>query len=135
MKTKLLETIENSASYTLAVATTMPVDRFHFKPSKDVWTFSELIHHIGYGIHWWQENFILGKKTKWNPPPPPANREAVLSYLVNSFAALKETTTATQLDEASIHGVYATLDHITHHRGQATAYLRNNNITPPEYIY
>jgi hypothetical protein len=93
------------------------------------------LHHIGYGIHWWQENFIQGKKSEWNPPTPPKTREAVVAYLSNSFAILKKTVTSTKLDEASVHGVYATLDHITHHRSQAIAYLRNNNITPPEYIY
>lgn len=29
----------------------------------------------------------------------------------------------------------ATLDHITHHRGQAIIYLRCNNIAPPEYVF
>jgi uncharacterized damage-inducible protein DinB len=135
MKSKLLETIDNSEKYTLAVADAMPANRFDFRPSKEVWTFAELIHHIGYGIYWWQENFILRRKSEWSPPTPPKTREAVIKYLTNSFATLKKTVTSAQLDEASIHGVYTTLDHITHHRGQATVYLRNNNITPPEYIY
>ncbi|MEM6517680.1 MAG: DinB family protein, partial [Bacteroidota bacterium] len=27
-----------------------------------------------------------------------------------------------------------TIDHVTHHRGQATIYLRMNGIKPPDYI-
>jgi hypothetical protein len=44
---------------------------------------------------------------------------------------MKEQT----LDEKSVYGAYATLDHITHHRGQAVLYLRTHGIEPPEYVY
>jgi uncharacterized damage-inducible protein DinB len=40
-----------------------------------------------------------------------------------------------KLTDKAVQGFHATIDHITHHRGQAVIYLRSNGITPPEYTY
>ncbi len=48
----------------LAVATAMPDNGYGFKPAEEVWDFRELIHHIAYGIQWWEDNYIKGKKTE-----------------------------------------------------------------------
>jgi uncharacterized damage-inducible protein DinB len=39
------------------------------------------------------------------------------------------------MNEDRIKGFFATMDHITHHRGQIIVYLRGNGITPPEYTW
>lgn len=135
MKAQLLSTIENSRAYTLAIAEAMPEDRVNFKPAPAVWNFLELINHIAYGITWWKENYIRKVKTSWNPPPPCKTKKETIKNLEQSFAALKEDLNSVYLDDATIHGVYTTLDHITHHRGQATTYLRCNGIAPAEYIF
>lgn len=135
MKTQLLATLEKSERYTLAVAGAMPEGMFNFKPTDGVWSFSELLNHIGYGIHWWTDNYIIKVQSEWNPPVPIQEPEEVVRYLEDSFASLKKVLHSRRMDDDIIHGVYATLDHITHHRGQATTYLRMKNITPPEYTF
>ncbi|MCI0750457.1 MAG: hypothetical protein L0Y35_01335 [Flammeovirgaceae bacterium] len=56
--------------------------------------------------------------------------------LLNQFYdSLKETIQKINLTEQTMMGFYATLDHITHHRGQAVFYLRAQHIAPPEYMY
>lgn len=50
MKTQLLTTLENAKNYTLGLAGSMPEKNYDFKPAPAVWTFGELLHHIGYGI-------------------------------------------------------------------------------------
>jgi uncharacterized damage-inducible protein DinB len=135
MKAKLVSTIENSRAYTLAVANAMPEKSLKFRPSTDVWSFLELMNHIAYGIHWWEENYIRKVEVPWNPPAAFKTRKETLEYLDQAFGSLKRTVDSIAMTEDAAHGVYATLDHITHHRGQATTYLRANGIAPPEYIY
>lgn len=135
MKTQLLTTLENARNYTLGVAAAMPAKNYDFKPAPEVFSFGELLHHIGYGIGWWEENFIRQQSSGWNPPVPVSGKEATMSYLDGAFAALKESVEKNATTDKAIAGFYATIDHITHHRGQATTYLRCRGIVPPEYIY
>jgi hypothetical protein len=135
MKAQLLSTIENSRVYTLAIAEAMPEDRVNFKPSPAVWNFLELMNHINYGVNWYKENYIRKVKTSWEPPALYKTKAETIKNLERSFASLKEALNSVDLNDEIIHGVFATLDHITHHRGQATTYLRCNGITPAEYIF
>lgn len=135
MKEQLLTTLETSRNYTLAVAAAMPSDKFSFKPAEEVWNFGELLQHIGYGIHWWEENFIKNKKTEWAPPAAITTKHKIIEYLDKAYDSVKETISKKNLTEDSVKGFHATIDHITHHRGQAVLHLRLQGITPPEYVY
>lgn len=135
MKEHILSTFQNSSNYTMAVAEAMPDNSFNFKPLGGGWNFMELLHHIGYGIEWWTENYIKGKKLAWDQPPATANKEETVRYLKSSFAKLEETINKATLTDKAVQGFYATIDHITHHRGQCVVYLRCNAINPPEYTY
>jgi uncharacterized damage-inducible protein DinB len=135
MKEQLLATLENSKSYTLAVAELMPENAYNFKPAGAGWNFRELLHHIAYGIQWWEDNFIKGKKVDWDQPAAKVNKKDVIAYLNKAYASLKDTISKEKLTDEAVKGFHATIDHITHHRGQAVLYLRCNGITPPEYVY
>lgn len=135
MKEQLLSTIANSRNYTLQVAEAMPEKGFHFKPADAGWNFGELLNHIAYGIQWWQENYITGNKTDWNPPLAKSKKQEIISYLTQAYDDLQKTIKKDSLTEQAVNGVHATIDHITHHRGQAVLYLRTNGVEPPEYVY
>lgn len=132
--TELKQTLERSRDYTLKVAEAMPAAAYDHRPAEDIWTFRELIHHIGYGIHWWEQQFIKGQETAWEPPAVEKDKKAVIAYVKAAFDGLARTVEGT-LDDKALYGVQATLDHITHHRGAATIYLRSQGITPPDYTY
>jgi uncharacterized damage-inducible protein DinB len=134
-KEQLLETLENSRNYTIAVAYAMPGEHYDFKPVETVWSFKDLIHHIAYSIQWWQDNYIKGEKTDWAPPAAGNNKEEVISYLDNMYDNLKDTIAKKNISDETIKGFHATLDHITHHRGQAVLQLRLKGVVPPEYTY
>jgi uncharacterized damage-inducible protein DinB len=134
-KEHLLGTLENSRNYSMAVATAMPADQYDFKAVETAWSFGELVHHIAYGIHWWEDNFIKGKKTEWNPPALTGSKQEATSYLDSAYNALKETILRKNLTSEVLHGFHSTLDHITHHRGQLVLLLRVKGIVPPEYMY
>lgn len=135
MKEHLLTTLENSRNYTVAVAEAMPEKNYGFKPVPEVWSFLEQLHHIAYGIGWWEENYMKGNKIDWAPTPTNKTKKEVINYLGQAYDSLKETIGKTQLSDDLIKGFNSTLDHITHHRGQAILYLRCKNIQAPEYIY
>lgn len=134
MNNKLSATLNNSKQYTLAVAAAMPDNDYSFQPTDGVMNFGELLNHIAYGIEWWEANYVKGVKTEWAPPQVLNTKLEVAAYLQKVYDALSSTINSSLSDEA-VSGFYATLDHITHHRGQATTYLRCKGITPPDYMY
>jgi len=135
MKEQLLSTLENSRKYTLSVADKMPGNSYNFRPTDTVWNFRELLHHIAYGIDWWNENYIKGTETAWEPPTVKGEKKEIVAGLDKAYESLKSTICNLKLNDKAVQGFNATLDHITHHRGQAVLYLRCNGITPPEYSY
>ncbi len=135
MKEQLLTTLENSKNYTLGVADKMPGNAYNFKPTDAVWNFKELLNHIAYGIHWWKENYIKDTETAWEPPVAKDEKKEIISNLNEAYQSLKNTISNLNLNDKAVRGFHATIDHITHHRGQAVVYLRCNGITPPEYTY
>ena len=135
MKKHIQSTFDISKNYMLSVAEAMPESSYNFKPSGDVWTFNELINHIAYGIQWWEANYVKLKETKWDQPSAKANKKETIQHLQKSFEALQETLTNVKLTDEIVKGFYSTFDHISHHRGQATVFLRLKGITPPDYVF
>jgi len=135
MKEQLLSTLENSKKYTMSVAEAMPENEYEFKPVETVWSFRELMDHVAYGIAWWSAHYIKGIEPPWSPGEAKADKKQVKKYLENAYAALKDIMAKSKFTDKEVNGFYATLDHITHHRGQAVTYLRCKEINPPEYMY
>ena len=135
MKEQLLTTLENSRVYTLAVAEAMPEKFYDSKPAETVWSFKELLHHVAYGIEWWNDNNVKKVKTDWNPPPTKKDKAQVIEYLNRAYNTLKTTVENLNLNDTLILGFSSTIDHITHHRGQAVTYLRCKGIAAPEYTF
>ncbi len=135
MKEQLLTTLENSRAYTLAVAEAMPEKFYDSKPAETVWSFKELLHHVAYGIEWWNDNNVKKVKTDWNPPPTKKDKAQVIEYLNRAYNTLKTTVENLNLNDTLILGFSSTIDHITHHRGQAVTYLRCKGIAAPEYTF
>jgi len=135
MQDALLTTLENSRTYTLAVAEAMPENLYDSKPVGAGWNFRELLDHMAYGIMWWENNFVKGNKIEWNPPASKKNKKEVINYLNQSYDSLQSTIQKEKPTDRVMTGFFATLDHITHHRGQAVLFLKAQNIAPPEYMY
>lgn len=135
MNEQLLSTLETSKNYTLAVAQAMPGGKYKFKPVETVWSFGELLEHIAYGIRWWEANFVRSGKTDWAPPAAATDKETIIQNLTRAYDELEKTIGEGSLSKDAVKGFHATLDHITHHRGQAVIYLRCNGVEPPEYTY
>ena len=135
MKYNLSPTLNNSRQYSLAVAQAMPEKEYSYKPAEELMNFGELVNHIAYGIEWWDANYIRGVKTEWAPPVNGHSKDEVIANLEKAYGKMEKSITGAGLNENAVNGFYSALDHITHHRGQATTYLRCRGINPPEYIY
>src|SRR5687768_5704749 len=135
MKEQLLSTLQNSQNYTIAVAEAMPETDYNFMPTDSVWTFGELINHIAYGISWWTDNYIKKVETPWDPWPAKNSKDEAISDLNRAYDAVRDIIKNHHAGDEQRSGFHATLDHITHHRGQAVTYLRCKGIMPPEYTY
>jgi len=135
MKEQLLKLVETSKKYTLDVAQAMPSEKYDTGPVEGVWNFRELLHHVAYGIKWWESNYVRGVELDWKPTATSKDKKEVISYLESSFNSLEYAIKDLAMDEGGVKGVYATLDHVTHHRGQAVLHLRGQGVEPPEYVY
>jgi uncharacterized damage-inducible protein DinB len=135
MKTNILSTLEISKNYTLAIADAMPDNLYNFKPTGEVMTYNELMNHMAYGIQWWEANYVKQVETKWDPPAAKNNKKDSIKNLQQCFGALQESINREKLTDEKVKGFFSTMEHIAHHRGQATVHLRLNGITPPEYIF
>jgi uncharacterized damage-inducible protein DinB len=135
MKQQLLATLENSRNYTLAVAEAMPQNFYGYKPVERVWNFGELLNHIAYSIEWWNDNYIKKIETEWNPPTGKKTKTETIEYINQAYASIKGAIENSSSEDSVIDGFYSTINHVTHHRGQAVTYLRLKEITPPEYNY
>lgn len=135
MQAQLKKTLASSRSYTLSVAEAMPDKLYDSKPAGAGWNFREQLHHIAYGIQWWEANYIKGDKTDWAPPATKKNKKDVITYLNEAYDGLEQTINEGKLSTETVQGFHATIDHITHHRGQAVLHLRCQGIEPPEYTY
>lgn len=133
--TQLVKTLQTSKQYTLAVAEAMPEKDYESKPAGAGWNFREQLQHIAYGISWWEDNYIKGNKTDWAPPAAKLKKDQVIAALNEAYNQLKKTVEHEKLTPEAVQGFHATLDHITHHRGQAVLHLHIHGIEPPEYTY
>lgn len=135
MKEQLLNLVATSRKYTLDVADAMPADKYDTRPVEGVWNFKELLHHVAYGIEWWGANYVHGKETAWEPTAMSKDKKAVFAYLESAYDGLEKSIRELPMDESAVRGVHATLDHVTHHRGQAVLHLRGQGEDVPEYTY
>lgn len=135
MKKNLTQVITNSKNYTMAVAEAMPEKHFGSKMTPHTWSFGELLVHIAYGIEWWCDNHIKNTPTDWVPPSGSFNKKSTVEYLSKVYKELEKIIQESEVSDQLIVGTFATIDHITHHRGQLVLQLRSHDIEPPEYTF
>jgi uncharacterized damage-inducible protein DinB len=127
----------------VAVAQTMPPEKYGFRPHPDSMTFGELMSHIA------TTNYQFGAGLKdSNPPAMPSatTKVAIVKFLSDSFDYCSTIISSLTDEQLSTHHdspdgrllgreiLLAMYVHVAHHRGQAEIYLRVNGIKPPSYM-
>jgi len=148
---EFIEKWKNAKAYTLKIADAMPDSVYSFKPTEGEMSFGEQLKHLADNLLWLHGDFILpsikSQSTELRALVKNAKTKSeIRDALVKSFdlviAALAENNDADLRKEVTLFGKKKTrtqvcllaIDHLAHHRGQCTVYLRLQGITPPGYL-
>jgi uncharacterized damage-inducible protein DinB len=147
-----LDELENEAKVTRTVLERVPADKFDYQPHEKSMAFGRLASHIAEMFGWTNATLkqdVLDFATMDYKPFEPKSTEELLAFLdehlANARQTLTETSDETFLTDWTMRNgdqVYFTLpkvavmrsfvmNHIIHHRGQLSVYLRLNDIPVP----
>src|SRR6187401_180391 len=150
--TAFLAELDNEAKVTRQCLERVPGDKFDWKPHEKSMTFGRLASHIAEMFGWTKEtlaNDVLDFATMDYKPFEPSSTEELLAFFDERIADAKSTLGSTSdeqfmTDWTMRNGeqVYFTMpkvavmrsfvmNHIVHHRGQLSVYLRLNDIAVP----
>lgn len=149
-RNELLQKWLNARSYTLALADSMPADRYEFRPVADEMTFSEQIVHLTANMVWLCSSYLTTAKPPLMPKEielyshsPKSKIVPILSQSMDYVAVALQDFDSKQLNEqvkffsgpmTKRQIIMLMNDHLTHHRAQAIVYLRLNSVAPPRYV-
>ena len=153
---EMISIMANQKAYTLELLNLMPEDKFDFRPTAEVRSFAELFKHLA-GSFQLQQKVLKGEFTTLEQEFPVVqqleksslSKQQIITLLDNEFdnmsallagmseKDLKQTFTFDFIPGAPVKNYREIFtfsrDHLTHHRGQATTYLRLNGIKPAQY--
>ena len=146
-----LERIENSKTYLLLVAETMPDDRYDYRPTPESMSFAEHLMHIGWAMDWHSQSLMGGREARdWNTDTElkvdNKSKEEMIAKIEETFDRTMKFISNFELyrleERLDYFGSNRTkrqillllADHITHHRAQMLVYLRLNGLKPPRYV-
>ncbi|SEG32754.1 DinB family protein [Algoriphagus boritolerans] len=145
-KEEFLSKWENSKKFTLDVLAKMPDSGMDYKTDPGAMSFKEQIHHIGTAIVGISKGFLKGGDNAPSLDLAAADRAVLAAFIAEAYdygaASVKALSDADAAEKIEVFGntvsrrqVQALLiDHSTHHRGSAIAYLRANGVEPPAFV-
>ena len=145
-KEEFLSKWENSKKFTLDVLAKMPDSGMDYKTDPGAMSFKEQIHHIGTAIVGISQGFLKGAADAPSLDLATADRAALTEFVTKAYdygaASIKALSDADAGEKIEVFGntvsrrqVEALLmDHSTHHRGSAIAYLRAQGVEPPAFV-
>lgn len=140
----------NAKAYTMALAESMPPEKYGFRPVEGEMNFAEQLTHLSSNMVWLCSDYLTTDK-------PPHSRKEIEAYSKKSktevLEALEESldyasATLKDFDPKQLNETVKFFsgpmtkrqiinlmnDHLTHHRAQAIVYLRLNGVLPPKYM-
>ena len=149
VKAQMAKDWERAKSYTVDYLNTMPADKYSFKATDSIRSFAQQMLHLA------QANiFLMSNATDQQPPSwlmsnpekrtTAQQKDSVMYYVTNSYdfcmAGVKNSDISKWWEKKKIFSFEETrfalmnkaFEHQTHHRGQATIYIRLQGIKPPE---
>ena len=150
IKAQMLKDWERAKAYTIDYLNTMPADKYSFKAVDSIRSFAQQMLHLASG-----NIFLMSNATDQKPLPfvqsdlekssTAQQKDSVMYYVVTSYNycidAIKTFDTNKWGEKKNLFNKYEetrwalmmkTFEHQTHHRGQATIYIRLQGIRPPQ---
>ncbi len=147
-----LAELDNEAKVTRSVLERIPADKFGWQPHDKSMTFGRLASHVAEMFGWTHDTLksdVLDFATMDYKPFDPQTTDELLAFfdehIAKAKAVLAETSDETFMTDWTMRNgeqVYFTMpkvavmrsfvmNHIIHHRGQLSVYLRLNDIPVP----
>ncbi|MEP0713963.1 DinB family protein [Algoriphagus sp.] len=145
-KAEFMSKWQNSKQFTLDVLDKMPDSGMDYKTDPEAMSFKEQIYHIGNAIVGISQGFLKGGDPGFTLELASASKADLANYVAKCYdygtmtmKALSEADGAETLEvfgnTVSRRQVMALImDHATHHRGAAIAYLRAEGVEPPAFV-
>jgi len=145
-KIDFLEKWSNQKTYLLELLEMMPEEHYDFKPTEEEMTFKKLVIHITSNMLWLSKSYLEGGEFEALVRNADPSKAELIDYVSRAFdfayqAAENtpphylETRVSFFAGEKNIRQMYELMDdHLTHHKGQLTVYLRLNGLKPPRFV-
>ncbi len=145
-KDEFLSKWQNSKQFTLDVLDKMPDSGMDYKTDPAAMSFKEQIHHIGNAMVGISQGFLKGGDPGFTIDIASASKADLAAYVGKSYdyvtATMKALSDADAGETLEVFGNKVTrrqvmallMDHSTHHRGAAIAYLRAEGVEPPAFV-
>ncbi|REG91957.1 DinB family protein [Algoriphagus antarcticus] len=145
-KDEFLSKWQNSKQFTLEVLDKMPDSGMDYKTDPAAMSFKEQIHHIGNAMVGISQGFLKGGDPGFTIDIATASKADLAAYVGKSYdyatATMKALSDADAGESLEVFGNNVTrrqvmallMDHSTHHRGAAIAYLRTEGVEPPAFV-
>ena len=148
MKAQMVKDWERAKAYTLDYLNAMPADKYSFKAVDSIRSFAQQMLHLAQG-----NIFLMSNATDQKPlafvmsdmehSAAAQQKDSVVYYVTASYDycidGVKNTDVNKWGEKKKLHTyeeyrwtlMMKTFEHQTHHRGQATIYIRLQGIKPP----
>lgn len=140
-----LEKWNNSKNYLIEVATSMPEEKYSYKPTEREMSFAKQLLHIKANIDWLSSTYFSQRPLKEVELYETLSKAQIILELEksfdNAFELIKNTSPESLKEKVDFFAGSKTKfqilnllqDHVTHHRGQILVYLNLNEVKPPKY--
>lgn len=137
---------DNSKTYLIQMAETMPEEKYSFKPSEREMIFKDQILHILDNMNWLSETYFTTSKHQKRDTSSIQTKSQILTeinlvfdlakanIIANKSLDLSEKVVLFGGQKTKIQILNLMQDHVSHHRGQLIVYLNMCQIQPPKYV-
>jgi uncharacterized damage-inducible protein DinB len=150
IKTQLVKDWNRAKEYTMEYLNAMPADKYTFKANDSVRNFAQQMLHLANGNVFLISQVSTEKVPAWfsfrlEQRAGAQMKDSVVHYVTESYDwvinFIKNTPTSAwgntkkvfnRFDETTYSMMNKAFEHQTHHRGQATIYIRLVGVRPPQ---
>jgi uncharacterized damage-inducible protein DinB len=149
LKAQMVKDWERAKAYTIDYLNTMPADKYSFKAVDSIRSFAQQMLHLAQGNIFLMSNATDQKllpfvQSDMEHSSTAQQRDSVMYYVTASYdyciSAVKGSDVNKWGEKKKLHTFEETrwalmmkaFEHQTHHRGQATIYIRLQGIRPPQ---
>ena len=149
MNEAILAELEQEAQCTRRILERVPEDKLAWRPHEKSFSLGQLAMHIAAQGRLAQIAAVEMHQIDIQPPPQPKSRKEILDSFAENLASAR--TVLAKMDDAAMNGTWTgqvngktilaiprvaflrtiMLNHIYHHRGQLSVYLRLLNVAVP----